>query len=439
MRILTGFLIFIDGIRRSFHVEHYSNNGYFNAQILLEENNPLILSLNLVSGSEYFQYLLIFFYSISGIFFAYGYLSKLFCFTSLIILISFLNRNPFQIDGGYSILLWQLAWCLFIPLSKGKNENNKTYGIGSFSIIMQFFCIYFSSGIFKIKTQSWLDGSAALLSARFESLTWPTTNLFLTPLLENHFLSSFSTYLVIIIELFAPLILLLPLRNDLNRYICCFSLMCFHLGLIFVFGGLGMFPFFCIAFLSVLIPTNFWKNKKLPNTFLKYINFHSYLESKKQINIQLVVIVCSILFSFMILSNLRSHGLIQNTELVALENFFSAKQQWAMFTRDNLEKDFWCIITDTNLTDLTSRKRYQSVKDLTKSQVCYSCIDQLDGAFIKNLCSTNEKIQSDFLKYKCKKNPSLNSIKLFYVAKNTKNNSYNIKEITNYFCKSKLR
>jgi hypothetical protein len=175
------------------------------------------------------------------------------------------NANPYILDGGDRSLMVMMVWACFLPLGQcwsldahrglapAAAQTNGVFSLASITFTLQICLIYWVTVSHKSfdhwviqRDAVWyalnLDHFATRFgawAARFEPFTT---------------LSSVATY---VIQILAPLSLLLPTRIWHVRLGGLTVLAAMHLGFI-PFLELGLFPWISITGLAALIPGEFW-------------------------------------------------------------------------------------------------------------------------------------------------------------------------------------
>lgn len=381
-RIMIGVIILYDLIVRVFSIEaHYTDQGVVSRQVLRGiSENPLLLSLNVLSGELYVQWLIFVIAAIAAVCLIIGFRSQLSCMVCLITMLSIQVRNPFINNLGDWFLLHLLFWGALLPLgarfsvdSMKKNKristHNQVLSIASLGVIIQIASLYFFSVFRKISPIWHTEGTAIHYALSLDRLVTSVGEWALT--LPYEWLT-FLTAATLILERWGPILLFVPLFNTPIRLavIICFVL--FHTGLALTLE-LGIFPFVCICAWLILLPKGFWV--RIIALFTRSVSKSSNLrrdlyrseDIPEPISIGFVanVLVSTVLLFVVVSSNLLYaekmsvayyEGLYKYVE--PLVNSLNLRQRWNMFSPHPAKQDGWVLVIgvmeDGTMIDLDS-------------------------------------------------------------------------------------
>lgn len=264
-RIAFGILILADlFIRSRFLKDFYTDEGLLNLYALkrIYEGN-YYTSVHALSGDYYFQLFLFLLAAIFAFFLLIGFFTRIATIVSWALLVSLNLRNPLLLQGGDVIFRCLLFWGIFTPwaerfsvdsyFKKIRIEKNFIFSLPAAAFIIQILFMYIFTGMLKTGDPWRKDYTAiyyALSIDHFSFLLGPY--LYKFPQLMKGL-----TFSIIWIELLGPLLLLIPYRNSLFRYIFIGLMASFQLGLALTMN-IGLFPWICIASLLILLPPSFW-------------------------------------------------------------------------------------------------------------------------------------------------------------------------------------
>lgn len=254
-RIIVSFLI----VRNLLSYLNYTNLLFSDEGIIFKEEYEKIFKhygLNWVTpyldyvGIEGLIYLLIFLTILFGLGIGKWFVGILLFF----FLVIFQLVNYKILDGSDNILLVTLPllslgnsyqFCTVNVISKPEQEPNLLNSLATKMFLFQISLVYFVTGIAKLKTQVWLNGSALTYILQLNEFNATRFNLTIA---RNVFTSAFLTYSTLIFELFFPLILVF--KKLLFPWLL-FGVI-FHIG-IFIFMRIDVFPWIMIATYFVFI------------------------------------------------------------------------------------------------------------------------------------------------------------------------------------------
>lgn len=282
-RIGIGLLILIDLIFRLPDLwAFYTDQGILPRFALLQFfSDANRFSVYNISGQFWFVLLLFIISAISALFLIFGYKTKLASFISWFLLLSLHNRNELVLQAGDNLFHIIMFWSLFLPLGKvwsldsllGKTKfeniqepnvqnsvkqsgQNCGYisNIASLAVLIQVAITLLFAALLKTGNEwIWPNFTASGIALRVNYLGTP----FGRWLLNFPELLKVSTALLAYIELYSPLLLFFPFKNDKFRII----VLPIILVMLFSFGlGLEifLFPYIFIVCFTLFIPSIFW-------------------------------------------------------------------------------------------------------------------------------------------------------------------------------------
>ncbi len=234
-RVTLASLILFDLVLRSFNmVDFYTDDGVLPRKYWAQITHRALLSLHAVSGELWWQILLFIVAAVFACGLLIGYRSKLMAGFSLVMLMSLLNRNGLLLQSGDILLVVMCFWSLFLPLGARwsvdaalqpelrENPNIQRYtasnpqsyfSIATVAVIFQVLYLYFFTALLKTGAAWRLRFDAAFYAVNLQHFATPIGVFFrqFPKLLE------FGTLYVLTVELFAPLLVLLPLPRRESR------------------------------------------------------------------------------------------------------------------------------------------------------------------------------------------------------------------------------
>ena len=264
-RFALGSVLAVDMLNRLADVRvFYTDWGLMPRDWAVDANGPLRLSLHLVNGDTWFAALLLIVEAAAAVALALGYRTRAATLVAFALQGSLLNRNPFVLLGGDTLLVCLLFWGLFLPLharwsvdaalaTNPPPESNRHVSASSAGLLIQVLCVWFFSAILKSGSEWWPDGTAVYYTMSLDRYSSPLGRL----LLDYPSLMQGLTYFVYFLELVGPPLALLPVLQRPLRFIVMLLLAAMHIGFI-LFMEIGLFPFVSLASLTVLLGGWWW-------------------------------------------------------------------------------------------------------------------------------------------------------------------------------------
>lgn len=269
-RIGLALVLLIDLLHRAASLRaHYTGEGILPLNPFQSDfAKPYFWSLHFLSDSFAFQVLLFVLSSLFALALLLGYRTWWANLLSWILICSIQMRNPLIGQFGDVVLRLGLFWGLFLPLgacfSLDRQNTQRdpplhfTGGI-AWAFILQLAFVYWFTAILKTGPDWWSEGSAVYYALSYETLAKPL-GLWLT---QFPGLLKFLTYLTLVVEILAPLLVFSPWHRGLLRTLAVALMLGFHLSL-WLTLHLGIFPWICMAAWLAILPSEFWSH--LPST-----------------------------------------------------------------------------------------------------------------------------------------------------------------------------
>jgi len=369
-RMALAILLLADlFIRSRFLKDFYTDEGLLNLYALkkIYEGN-YYTSVHALSGDYHFQLLLFLLAVIFAFFLFIGFFTRIAAVISWALLVSLNLRNPLMLHGGDIIFRCLLFWGIFTPWAdrfsvdsyfrKNKIDKNFIFSVAALAFILQILFMYFFTGLLKTG-DPWREDFTAIYYAlsieHFSFLLGPYIYKF--PQLMKGL-----TFSIVWFELLGPLLLLIPFRNGLFRYVFIGLVLSFQLGLALTMK-IGLFPWFSMASVLILLPPSFWDffpklQKNLQNVFLNlssgiklyfkgidnwlYYRFELPRFLKAAINILLIFLIVFVVFWNLKHSYKDTFAFMDNFKRVG--KVFQIKQKWNMFAPKPYSADGWYVI-----------------------------------------------------------------------------------------------
>ena len=217
-----------------------------------------------MSGEYGFEVLLFVLAVIFAFFLLIGLFTRIATIISWALLVSLNLRNPLVLQGGDTLFKCLMFWSIFIPwgarfsvdsfLTKNKKVNNFVFSAGAMAFIFQIMLLYFFSATLKTG-DFWVEDYTAVYYAL--SLGH-FSHLLGQYLYQFPYLMKTMTFSVYWIELLGPFLLLIPYKNGFFRILFIVLFGSLQFGLTSTMR-LGLFPWFSMMALLILLPSSFWE------------------------------------------------------------------------------------------------------------------------------------------------------------------------------------
>ncbi len=169
--------------------------------------------------------------------------------------------------NGYDFYTQHLLFfSIFLPLDnhfsilkrfKLPNWNTTVNKYFSIAILFQISLVYFNTGIVKSGI-SWHNGYAI----KMMSMDLWNARFFSDFLVNNDLISYFLNYFTLLFECFSPILIFVPIRKFIGRYVIVITLVLFHISVFFTLD-VANFSITGLAAAAVLLPSTFWETKFL--------------------------------------------------------------------------------------------------------------------------------------------------------------------------------
>jgi uncharacterized membrane protein YphA (DoxX/SURF4 family) len=198
--------------------------------------SPYSISLHMMNGSYWFQALLGMAAYAFALLMLFGYRTRLFTFLSFVLLYSIQIRNPLVLQGGDDFLRLLLFWAIFLPtgkiwsvdsLGERKPASFQYYNWANVGYILLLFSVYFFTSLMKHSNEWYIDGTALYYAFSIDQMAYPLSKL----LYPYPKLLQFLTFGTIYLELFAPLLLLIPYKPRFFKSVFVIGLTLLHIGI----------------------------------------------------------------------------------------------------------------------------------------------------------------------------------------------------------------
>jgi hypothetical protein len=223
---------------------------------------PYWVSLQMLSGDVWFQYLLLAVAVVLAVAVIVGYRTSGALLGSWLLLTGLQARNPMLLHAGDDVLRCMLFWSIFLPLgavwSLDRRRNpaappSGVCSVASAALLIQLICIYVFTGLLKSHPMWRSDFTALYYALALDHLTTP----FGYALLQVPALLKFLTASTLLLELAGPVLLFCPWFRPGLRTAVVVAFWGLHLGIAATMN-IGLFPWTCIVYWMVVLPSEFW-------------------------------------------------------------------------------------------------------------------------------------------------------------------------------------
>jgi hypothetical protein len=280
MRILVGFII-LEGLcsRSRFLSLFYTDGGAWPRKAVLAyfANHPP-LSIHMATGSVLGEAALLVLAGYFALNLLIGHRTRLFTILSWLMLISLDNRNPFSVSEDRYLLII-LLWAIFLPwgkcfsidsLNKGNSKTVDMHvcSLATAAFLVQIVSFYVSIAIMKQLGSIWNNGHALYLALSVQRIDYPLTHF----LLQYPDYLSLMTKFVLYMEMFVPLLILVPSFNYGLRAAALGCLILFHLMIWLTLAVGNLSPISIIALIGIMPPLVWEKYPDITNNVEKLIS-----------------------------------------------------------------------------------------------------------------------------------------------------------------------
>ncbi|MGI9534110.1 MAG: hypothetical protein ACR2NW_04095 [Thermodesulfobacteriota bacterium] len=450
-RIAFSLLIFADLLIRSRYLEEFFTDSGVLPVSALKSLYPVNYrtSIHALSGEYGFEVLLFLLATIFAFLLLIGLFTRIATIISWALLVSLNLRNPLILQGGDLLFRCLMFWSIFIPwgerfsvdafLNKNKRVNNFVFSAGAMAFIFQIMFLYFFSATLK-SGKFWNEDYTAIYYAlslgHFSHLVGPY-------LYKFPYLMKVMTFFVYWLELLGPFILLIPYKNSFFRILFIVLFGSLQLGLVSTLR-LGLFPWFSMMALLILLPSSFWDffprlENKLYQIFaklssgiksvykdignLKYYNVKWPRAINLLISTFIFVLLIYVLFWNLSHTYEEKFGFMKNLSYIGKP--FQLNQKWNMFAPQPYRSDGWFVIVgqldNGKLVDV-----YRDGKEINWNPPLNRIGDYPSYRWRKYLWNFNKNKyynnRDNFGKYVCKKwnesdnKPNLMDIDMYFVS-----------------------
>lgn len=270
-RVSIAIVLIFDWFYRFFNsFDFYSDLGVLPRGPLIGElANPWFFSIFNMAGKPIYIYALLLIGLIFHLGLLIGYRTKLSTIMSWVFFVSLSARMPLVSHAGDDLMRLALFWLIFLPTNQHfsvdraltnlnqqvlKPFNNHILNVASLALMLQLISMYFFTALLKWHPIWTTEGSALYLALELEQFLTPFGELLRSLPYE---VLQLLTRIVLYSEIIIPLLVFIPFKNNYLRFVSIVAFVLFHLGLFATFK-LGNFPWICIAYWMIFVPSHFW-------------------------------------------------------------------------------------------------------------------------------------------------------------------------------------
>lgn len=386
-RVFLGVILFLDSINRMLLVPaFYADSGIVpRSMVNLEQmEHAYHLQILFLKGSEWYAYLFLCGMAICSISLIIGFRTRIVTVLCWFLFCSLNLRNGLILHAGDTLLTLLLFWGMFLPLGRTFSIDSwrmgcKQSGEGPFfsaatvGLYIQFMLIYIMNGLYKGQYLAWIDGTHLYNTfSRFE-LIKPFA-LFLYP---HYDLLTFLTQFSLFLELFGPLLFLIPIGFVFFRM----AGILFFLGLqlsILLTLNIGLFPLVSMTGILVFLPTGFWNfiggrfTDKLERLHVENRNTGNTI-SKKSMALEIIIVMITI---YILAWNIFEYSsqISMSDKFKTPGYYLKLDQRWALFASPEKKSEYLSV--NASYEDGTSVDLMQDLKtSMTFNQMRYARYD----------------------------------------------------------------
>lgn len=266
-RVCFGFILIADLVTRAATLTaHYTDQGVLHRFHVRETLGDSVFSLHMLGGSAAFQACLFLLAGALALALIAGYRTRIVSVLCWLMLVSLNQRNLTITQTSDTLMLSLLFWSLFLPLgarysvdaalNRTPIAERKVCSPASAALVLQVLYVYFFGALLKVGDSWMVTGDAVHRALHFSHYVSPL-GAWLGEALPPSALRGL-TYYTWYIELFGPILVLLPFYNARIRAVIVPALMLLHVGFA-LFLRVGIYPYLSLTSLLLLIPSEFWE------------------------------------------------------------------------------------------------------------------------------------------------------------------------------------
>lgn len=353
MRIAIGMVVLADLIIRATALrEHYTSDGVLPVDLLLKfDEKPWRWSFHFLNDTFTYEALLFFINALFALLLIVGWRTKIITIVCWIFLVSLQNRNPFIQQSGDDFLRLVLFWGMFLPWgnfysldAKKLMSGAKNYfSVSALGYMVLVASVYVFSAVHKSSPEWRTEGTALYYALSLDQLKVGIGDwLYQYPTL----MKALTFFVYYYLEIIAPLLILVPYKNQNLRALAAFSLILLHAG---IASSLYVGLFFVIGLSSSLGLLSSGIMDKLDEKIthagiLTSTKFYAGKSPKLIKQITSAFLLFIFLFCFASnLGNLPKFKFVPDDRFIYLNNALKLDQFWGMFSPGVYKTDGWYV------------------------------------------------------------------------------------------------
>lgn len=281
--------------------------------------------------------------ALSGAFMMLNRFPRAFSAFAWVMLILLFNRGPQVMYGADNLIRTICLWAIFLPAGPARAGENRFTNFASFVALGQLALLYFFTGFLKTGDDWQVTGQSVYNTFRADLYarplgTWLGENLPVG-------LMSAMTFGVLWWERIGLLLILSPFYTQWTRGLALLGFGLMHLSFAYSLY-IGLFPIIDVAFLMLLVPTEFWdylRRFRVLNEFPRLAPVQDGPTWRK-----VAPPLAILIFALVLWGNARS--LMRDLPGAEVRPFmrfvyrFSLLQSWGMFAPNSFVEDAWWVI-----------------------------------------------------------------------------------------------
>jgi len=265
LRVACASIVLLDLAQRASDLSaHYTDQGIAPRTLVIDHTSRWSVSLHQMSGIWEWQAVLFLLSALAALALLVGYRTRFASILTWGLCVSLITRNPYV---GYSadvLLRMMLFWGMFIPWGAVYSMDavwnsdpppaRPFISLGTIAYVIQIVSVYLFSVVLKSGKEWWSEGSAIYYALSIDYLATPIGKVLRdAPYVALKLLN----WTVLILEVIAPIALILPVRRVWFRLAAILGIVILHVSISSVLF-VGIFPLLGVAGMLFFLPGEFW-------------------------------------------------------------------------------------------------------------------------------------------------------------------------------------
>tara|TARA_R110001599_G_scaffold353527_1_gene593598 strand:+ start:35816 stop:37615 length:1800 start_codon:yes stop_codon:yes gene_type:complete len=334
-RVCFGFILIGDLVTRASALSaHYTDDGLWPREAAAAAMQEFGFSIHLLGGSAAFQVCLFLLAGLLAVLLIVGYRTQLVSVLCWLMLASLNHRNYFILQSSDTLMLALLFWSLLLPLGARWSvdaaldphppQQASICNFASAALVLQVLSVYFFGALLKTGDAWRVTGDAVHVTLHYSSYASPL-GVWLAEWLPAEALRGLTWY-TWYIELWGPILVLLPWCYQHIRFVIVPALILLHLGIASLVE-VGIYPYLSITSLLLLVPTRFWDLLKARVATPERLGVTSYYDA----NCEFCRKICLLLRTFWLLNSTPIKPAQEHHEIGPL---LEAENSWVVVDHD---------------------------------------------------------------------------------------------------------